>query len=604
MTNLTTKLLRVVVLIVSGPFWTTPSIRADGEPVVEPVPGLRDFVATSMKAWKVPGMSIAIVKNGKVLSVEGFGMRDVRGHRPVTADTVFAIGSCTKAFTALGCAILHDEEKIDLDAPVVSYLPRFELDDEVATRRMTPRDLLTHRSGLPRHDLMWYGSPLSREQILPRLADLEPAKGFRSEFQYQNLMFMVAGHLVGKVSGSSWEEFTQARILEPLGMRSTSLSIDDAYRSRDHAEPHDEHEGELRVIPFRNIDAIGPAGSINSCGTDMAKWLLFHLGSGNSGDKRIVSRGRFAELHTPQVVLGAPPRDREFLHASYALGWMVEPYRGRLRLHHGGNIDGFSAMVTLLPRDEIGVSVLTNRDKTPLADVVSLRVIDLLLGIPPIDWSARMAVRQFAARAAKKSKAAKDQSRKEGTEPSHELVEYAGIYEHPAYGTLQVSHGKEGLSFEYNGIPAKLEHWHHDTFVIRGSLIDGLKVLFRTEIDGDIGSLSTALEPAVEPIVFERLVDAEFRTPGYLRRFAGKYTLPGQEVSVSLTRTGSLVVDLPGQPRWTLVPTKRNIFTIKELDGFTVSFRLDDDRWSTTVTFVQPNGVFEGERADRKERDF
>src|SRR5579862_4240577 len=246
-------------------------------------PGLDGFDAfadQTLKDWKCVGMSVAVIQDGKMILSKGYGFRDQKSQKPVSAKTLFAIGSSTKSFTVTSLGALVDQGKLDWDKPVHDYLPDFRLMDQFATERMTPRDLVTHRSGLPRHDLMWYDSPFSRQELFSRLRYLEPSKDFRTTFQYQNLMFMTAGYLAANVSGMNWEDHVRKVVLNPLEMQSTNFSVNDSKKSPDYSLPYTVSKENIKEIPFQNIDQIGPAGSINSNAEDMAKYVIMHLNKG------------------------------------------------------------------------------------------------------------------------------------------------------------------------------------------------------------------------------------------------------------------------------------------------------------------------------------
>jgi CubicO group peptidase (beta-lactamase class C family) len=269
--------------------------------------GFDEFVSAAMKSWNVPGLAVAIVRDGTVVLAKGYGLRNVRSNLPVTADTVFAIGSSTKAFTTMAMGILVEEGKLDWDEPVTKYLPRFALMDTFAGERMTPRDLVTHRSGLPRHDLAWYNATLSRRELVERLPHLEPNAGFREKFQYQNLMYLTAGYLAGEVDGTSWEDVLRSRLLEPLGMKNSNFAVSDSQKTPDFATPYTLKEKAPIDVPFRIIDAVGPAGSINSTANDMAKWLQLHAGGGVVDGTRVVAARQIQEMHRPQMVIQTFP---------------------------------------------------------------------------------------------------------------------------------------------------------------------------------------------------------------------------------------------------------------------------------------------------------
>ncbi|MCE5208417.1 MAG: beta-lactamase family protein, partial [Chloroflexi bacterium] len=348
--------------------------------------GFNEFVDKVLQDWKVPGMGIAVIKGDKVILAKGYGYRDAEKKLPVDAETIFAIGSSSKAFTSMDVALLVDQGKLEWDKPVREYMPTFKLYDNFATERMTPRDLLCHRSGLPRHDLMWYNSPLTRKELYERLRYLEPNKDFRTYFQYQNLMFLTAGYLVEYISGLTWEEFTRREIFRKLGMGRSNFSVEISKKEENAALPYGEQKKEVKLIPFRNIDAIGPAGSINSTVLDMAKWVITHLNEGKYKDKQIISKANLQQMHIPTTPIQGsffPGMEevKELGDTSYGLGWFLQPYRGRRLIHHGGNIDGFSALISFIPDDQLGVVLLTNMNSTVATFPIMLNLYDRLLGL-------------------------------------------------------------------------------------------------------------------------------------------------------------------------------------------------------------------------------
>jgi len=471
------------------------------------------FVHKTLAEWKVPGVGVAVVKGGKVILAEGYGLRDVQNNLAVTPRTIFAIGSSSKAFTATAVGIMVDEGKLGWDKRVRDYLPTFQLQDEFATTQMTPRDLLCHRSGLPRHDLVWYGCALSRKELFDRMRYLEPKADFRSIFQYNNFMFMTAGYLTGKVAGSTWEDVVRTRIFEPLGMKDSDFSVEDSRKKPNHALPYGEKDDNVVELPFRNIDAMGPAGSINSNVLDMAQWLLLNLNKGKAGDKQVISESSLAEIHSPQMVIQAGAfrileKFPEMFTSSYGLGWIITNYRGHTWIHHGGNIDGFTAFVTFFPRDDIGIVVLSNMSGASVPEIIALNVADRLLGFDQVSWSERyMEIRDKRKAVAEKRKAQVDKDRKTGTRPSHPLEDYVGDYVHPTYGTLTFLKNGDGLRATRYGIMFAAAHYHYDVFELT-SEDSGmkLKASFSLDLKGNVVSVSVpfALTPGIKDIVFTR----------------------------------------------------------------------------------------------------
>jgi len=544
-------------------------------------PGLGDidaFIAAAMKDWTMPGAAVAVVQDGKVIHSKGYGYRDIQKKLPVTPETLFAIGSITKSFTVLTLGTLVDDGKLDWDKPVRDYLPGFKLHDAVATERLTPRDMVTHRSGLPRHDLMWYNSTFTRPEMVERLRHLEPSKDLRTTYQYNNLMFMTAGYLAGQLAGASWEGVVRQRVFSPLGMRHTNLSVEDSKKDPNAALPYQKVKEELKEIPYRGIDEIGPAGSINSCIDDMSRYLLLHLGKGVHGGRRIISESNLLQMHTPQMVTGdAFLRWPELGHSAYGMGWVISTYRGFKMVQHGGAIDGFNALVAFLPQKNLGVVILLNRGGTPLPQVIAYHVFDRLLGLDQVGWNQRFLDDQ------KKGEAARDEARKkgytvrrEGTKPSHGLAEYAGDYEHPGYGLARVETEGDGLKFTYNRLTTPLKHFHYDVFQAPEDPLNPLQrtfVNFATNLQGEIVSLAVPLEASVKEIVFQRLPPKVDRKT--LETLAGQYQVAGPPLTVALREDGKLYLEPPGQPPRELVPVRGLLFNLQGITGASVEFRKD-----------------------------
>jgi CubicO group peptidase (beta-lactamase class C family) len=548
------------------------------------------------KIWKVPGVGLGIVKDDKIIFAEGYGQRSVKDNLPVGPQTVFAIGSCTKAFTTAALGMLVDDGKLEWDKPVKQYLPTFKMFDEFATERMTTMDLVTHRSGLPRHDFMWYNSSFTRKDIFARLQYLEPNKDFRTDWQYQNIMFMTAGYLLEQISGMTWEDFVRTRILVPLDMKASNFSVDESQKATDFAYPYREISDTVKVIPFRNITTAGPAGSINSNVNDMLQWVRLHLNNGKVGDKQLVNTATMANLHAPHMVMPQSVTNKEILNAAYAMGWMTEVFRGHQLVEHGGNIDGFSAEVALLPQDNLGIVVLSNLDGTPFPTVISRVVADALLNLDPVDWSGRVKSQVDAAKAGQKKAATDTRDRKPNTKPSHPLADYVGEFENPGYGVFTVKLNGKNLEGVYNQITAQLEHWHYDVFRAETEELGETRLFvnFLGNSNGDIDRLTVPLEPSVKEIVFSRIAPSIMRDPGYLRQFLGDYIIEEfkQTCTVGTKGDSTLTLYVPGQPVYDLVPYQDREFQIKGLTGYGVSFTFDKSGKVTEIVFHQPEGIF------------
>lgn len=556
---------------------------------------LAEWLPDKMADWKVPGIGIAVVRDGEVVLAEGYGLRDREQGLPVTADTVFAIGSSSKAFAAASVAIMVDDGKLEWDKPVRDYLPNFKLKDDFASERMTPRDLLCHRSGLPRHDLMWYNSTATREQMIDRLRHLEPNRDFRAYWQYQNLMYMTAGYLAGKAAGTSWEEVVRTRIFEPLGMKTANFSVDESQQLPDFALPYKEKDDEVLKIDFRNITEVGPAGSINASVSEMAQWVRLQLAKGKLGDRQIISEANMRHLHSPQMVIDDPLWSELFGsdRVSYALGWFLHTFHGETLIQHGGNIDGFSALVSFMPSHNIGVVTLTNLNGNFLTEVVSFYIYELLMGVEPRDWHGHM--KGFVDKVKEQAKQAREQSasdRRPDTHPSHPLADYAGDFENPGYGVLSVREDDGKLTATYNRLDMAVEHYHYDIFEAKNENFDqDYKLQYHLDLKGNVEKVSVQLEPMAPPIMFTRMADASLKNKAFLEQFVGEYELMGMTVTVTLRGEDSLLVSVPGQGDVVLEPYQGTTFNLKNLPGFSIEFTQENGA-VTEAKISQPNGTF------------
>jgi CubicO group peptidase (beta-lactamase class C family) len=474
------RILAAVVL-------TTAAVNARAAAIDEAA--VEALVRKSLAAWHVPGVAVAIVKDGNVVYLKGHGVRAVDHPDPVTPHTLFPIASCTKAFTTTAMALLADEGKMAWDDPVSKHLPYFHLADPKADKEVRLRDLVCHRTGLRGHDLLWYRSPWPPEEIVRRAGRLPLDKPFRQAFQYQSTMFTAAGLAVAAASGTPWHEFVRKRLLQPLGMDDVVFTTTDARRTPDYAFPHRLNDrGQAEIIAFYPIERPEPAGSIHASAHDLAKWLIFQLGDGTARRRRLVSAKNLDETHTPQIPIPMDRLDRAFFpetkRMDYAMGWVVQDRRGVTMLAHAGAIDGFRAQLTLVPEHKLGIVLLDNLHQTRMNIALSQALLDLLLGGPRRDWDA--VVRE----AVRKEQTETDDERARrarsipNTHPTLPLAGYVGTYEHPAYGTVRISQGPSGLVWEWNDFRAVLKHFHYDTFTLPIEIMHDPEVVF--QLDGSI----------------------------------------------------------------------------------------------------------------------
>jgi CubicO group peptidase (beta-lactamase class C family) len=432
-----------------------------------------EYAARALQDWRAPGMALAIVKDDRVVLARGYGVRELGKPGNVDAETLFAIASNSKAFTAAALAVLVDEGRLKWDDPATKHLPGFELYDPYATREITVRDLVSHRSGLATFggDLLWYETTYGRDEVLRRIRHLKPVSSFRSRYGYQNVMFLAAGEIVENIAGKSWDDFVRARFFAPLGMKHTNTSITAFKPGANVATPHNEKGGALHAITYANVDNVGPAASINSCVADLAEWMRLQLGRGSYAGRQIFSAANSWEMWQPNIAIPiseAAAKNNPTRHfQAYGLGWFLSDYHGRKVVSHGGGLDGMISQTALMPEENLGVVVLTNSE-TPLASLLVNKVFDVFLGVAKRDWSAEALERAKKAKEAEKVAEAKvAAARVKDTRPSLALERYAGTYSGALYGDarIAVENGKLVLRL----VPAPnfvgdLEHWHYDTF--------------------------------------------------------------------------------------------------------------------------------------------
>lgn len=559
--------------------------------------GFEEIVERGLKELNVPGAAVAVVKDDEVILAKGYGFRDVEKKIPMTADTLLAIGSASKAFTTFAMGVLVDEGKLDWEKPVRTYIPWFRLYDTFASERLTPRDLVTHRSGLPRHDISWYNNyEASREEFVRRLAHLKPTVDLRTKFQYNNFMFLTAGYLVEVLTGKKWEDAIRTHVFQPLAMERTNFSVEDSQKDANFALPYREREGKIEKIPFRNISNIGPAGSINSSVNEMSHWLLVHLNAGKFEGKQIIGPQTLQDMHLAHMPTGETPAIPEVTPADYGLGWFVDTYRGHRRVHHGGNIDGFSAMVSMLPGDGLGFVVLVNKNGSALNELLIRHASDLLLEAEQKDWIGEAAKEKAAGEEIQKeARQKKHTRRKSGTKPAQELEKYAGDYFHPGYGNLKVFLEKGEIIFTYNGITTPLEHWHYETFNGKRAddpTFEDMKLTFRTDVNGNVAGLEAPFEPTLDAMVFDKRPNARLFDPGYLQQFVGKYQLATQTLNINI-KGNSLTLYIPGGVEMDLVPQVGDEFVLKQVKIVSLRFKTDEKGQVVALELFQPDGVYE-----------
>jgi CubicO group peptidase (beta-lactamase class C family) len=563
-----------------------PSVDA---PLDARLAGFDASMAQILKDWNVPGIGVGIVVKDKLVFAKGYGYRDYGKKLPFTAKTVVPIASNTKLFTATACGLLVEDGKLEWDKPVRQFVPSIQFYDDDLNRQISIRDMLSHRTGITRHDTIWYKSDFTRKELFERLKYLEPTEPLRTTFLYNNMMYASAGYVVELLSGKTWEDFLRERILNPLGMKSTVFSIEELERQPDHGVPFTERRDsdELYEIPYyREAAGMGPAGSINSNLEDLSRWVIAQLNNGVVDGRQVLPTSVIKETMAPTIALPNSSLEArgwgEVLNAVYGTGRMTASYRGHRISYHGGDINGFHSQISIMPEDGIGVIVLVVSDNgAPLYNAVSYDVYERLLGLSHTPWSERLLdIRRKGKEAGKVARAKAGGDRVPGTHPSHALADYTGEFENPAYGVVTITEkgsGQDsGLVFNFHKIQLPLSHYHYDRFQTPNDEQDGLwSVNFQTNPQGEIDKALMSLDEA--EVNFTRRVPAVLSAPATLQKYVGTYEAPtGIKVKVVVKEDGKFGLEVPGSTFQELLPWKPHQFRIKEFSDIVFEFELKD----------------------------
>jgi CubicO group peptidase (beta-lactamase class C family) len=570
--------------------------------------GLDTLVNRLLREWHAPGVGIAVVEKDKVLFAGGYGFKDYEQKQPVSGNTLFAIGSCSKAFTSSLLGVLQSEGKLDFDKPVTEYLPELKFYTPEMGNNITVRDLTCHRTGLPRHDYSWYINPTSRDSLVQRIQYMEPSAPWRQTWQYNNWMFLLQGVIAEKIYGKTWEELVTEKIFAPLGMRSSNFAPWDgnypdlakAYRTDD--------EDLIQPMDYYRIGGMGPAGAIYSNPAEMAAWVTAWIYGGKYKDQQVLPEAYVSQAISSQMVIGPglpTTENPDAFFANYGMGWFLASYRGHYRVEHGGNINGFSASTSFFPTDSIGIVVLINQNGSPLPGMIRNYIADRMLKLPHRDWHDQTKTARKKAEAAAAQQTQPDSlMRKTGTSPSHTLADYAGTFQNPGYGALRIEHQGDSLFLQSGYMRLWLEHYHFDLFRPRD--LSGqhgvdestpFRVQFQTNPRGEVDDfVFLGIQEGVQDIVFKREAVVVAVAQNELEKYVGEYELGGMVVKAYL-RGEVLMVLVPGQPDYEMLPTGNHAFKFKVLDGYSVRFEIGADAKVVAMNFIQPNGTF---RALRK----
>ena len=557
----------------------TPNIYVHGQniKVDEKLNGIDSTIHKILKDWNVPGCGVGIVMKDKLVFAKGYGYRDLENKLPITPNTLFQIASNTKLFTATAIGFLVEEGKLEWDKPVKKYVPQIEFYNTELNTHVTMRDMLSHRTGISRHDNIWAGSDFTRQQLFERLKYLEPSIPFRQGFLYNNLMYAASGQIVELLSGKTWEQYVTDKIFKPLNMVNSTFSVEEAKKQAEFALPYYEkrENGTLQLQPFFTVSpGVGPAGSIISSINDLSKWLIAQIHGGKYLDKQVIPQRVIKETLQPASLSATVP-DRYFenLNSMYGMGRATSSYKGHYKTEHGGSTGGIYSYITFLPADSIGIIVFSNASHSrPLPAMITNIIVDKLLDLEPTPWNERELKEYLKMKAMNQEIRKKpDADRVLNTKPSHSLADYIGNYEDAAYGVMEIQEVGGNLQFTFNNKTLSLQHYHYDRFVSEDHEIYGKwSLLFGTDAQGAVQNIRVSLDE--KEVVFSRKADAKGSNTGFLKNLEGTYESSGNTLNLMLSGGALVITSSPPQH---LEPFKNAIFRIREFSDRTIEFIMD-----------------------------
>jgi CubicO group peptidase (beta-lactamase class C family) len=537
--------------------------RAQAPDISKRLEGFDAYMEQTLKDWNTPGVGVGIVVNDKLVFAKGYGYRDYEKKLPFTSKTLQPIASNSKLFTAVAAGMLVEEGKLTWDKPVRESVPTIQFYNDQLNNNVTLRDMLSHRTGVTRHDLIWFKSTFLRKELFEKLKYLEPQEPMRETFLYNNLMFSAVGQIIELKSGKTWEQFVRERIFAPLEMNTTTYTIADMVKQPDYGVPFREKRDsfELYKIPYyEDTEGVAPAGAIISNIDELSQWLIALMNDGKYNGKQVLPASVLKATIQPAIglpnTLGEALGYWELLNPAYGMGRETASYRGKLLTFHGGDLPGFHSQVSFLPNDKIGVIVFVISDHSAaLYNIISYNVYERLLGMDQTPWSQRRLQQRLAGKkAGTEARAKAGADRVPNTKPSHALAEYAAEYENPAYGILKIGLQGDQLQFGFHEFRFPMSHFHYDRFDTPDDEQYGkFSVNFRTNPQGDVNDAVISLDEA--EAVFTRkppTLDAKL-----LEKLAGTYMTPTKvKFEVQYRPGAGLALAFPGAPPQKLIPIK------------------------------------------------
>jgi len=592
-----TTVLWLFVIGLLLPALTWPAEINDPD-IAKKLDGFDAYMSKVLKDWNTAGIGVGVVVNDKLVFAKGYGYRDYEKKLPFTSATVCPIASNTKLFTAVAAGMLVEDGKLTWDKPIRDSVPTIRFYNDQLNNTVTLRDMLSHRTGVTRHDTIWYKSDFTRKELFDRLKYLEPQEPMREAFLYNNLMFAAAGYMIELQSGKRWEDFVREKILNPLDMKSTGYSISDMTHQPDFGVPFTEKRDsfELYKIPYyEDIEGVAPCGAIASNIDDISHWLIALMNEGKYKGRQVLPAAVLKATLEPAIALPNTLTESlgywEILNSAYGMGRQTASYRGHLLTFHGGDLPGFHSQVSFMPREHFGVIVLVIGDHAaPLYNVVSYNVYERLLGMDQTPWSERrLAMRLKSKEAGKQARAKAGEDRVPNTKPSHALADYVADYENAAYGVMKIGLKDNQLQFDFHKMKMPMTQFHYDRFDTPDDERDGKwSVNFRTNPQGDVDQAVMSLDEA--EAVFTRKPEALDAT--LLTQLAGTYEMPsGMKAQITFIENSGLSLVLPGSPPYSLTHTKGMRFRIPQFSDLVFEFVMENGQVKA-LKEKDPSGEF------------
>lgn len=586
------KILSIFVLISVSAFAQEINIEKS-------LAGFDDYMSKVLADWNEPGAGVAVVYKEKLVYLKGFGYRDYGNKLPVTKNTLFQIASNTKLFTTVAAGILVEKGALTWDKPIKKSVPELEFYNDYLNNHVTLRDMLGHKTGISRHDMIWFQSDFTRKDLFDRIKYLEPSIPLRQDFIYNNLMYTSVGYSIELKTGKTWEDFLREKIFKPLDMNNTIFSIAEMQKTDDYGVPYNEVRDTttLYKIPLKEDGAaVGPAGSIITNLDDLSHWVIALINGGYYKNKEVIPSAIIKETLKPGIAFRNSELEekgyKEVLNSTYGMARSIEIYKGNVLTKHGGDMPGFHSQVAILPYDSLGIITFVIGDQgASLSNIIMYNLADRLLGLEQTDWHGRrLADRVKGKEVSKKGRSQAGYDHIEGTSPTHDLQDYTGAFTNETYGEFIVSKKNDSLYFNFRKTILPLTHYHYNRFDTPDDEDFGKWSLnYLINPQGEISEAVISIDEG--QVVFIKKPDESLSDPETLKQYLGKYEIAGSEIEIKLNE-GKQTLYVPGPPDLELIPYKKNLFRVEKFDDMQIEFVFTDEK-ITGLKYKIPSGVYE-----------